>query len=164
MPITIAVDTAKMIKLREKFGKYPPAAIRAGTTAAAEYMNSPEVAFSIYPPDRNGTQFMWSSDKQRRYVFANYELPYQRTMGLANAGHFSVNEQNFMIEYFNDLPWWIYVLHPSYQIIGHRMRGWKPINVSMKEKAGSIVSTMRPAVMRAWEDLESFMTGGGGGL
>jgi hypothetical protein len=162
--ITVATDTAKITRLKDKFAKYPPYAIKQGLGASADYLNSPPVKASMYPPDRNGSPFVWSSERQRRFVMATVDLPYSRTGGLAQAGEFKVNERSFWVEYTNSVPWWKYVLHPSYQIIGHRTRGWVPVNRFVVSQSGRVVPVFKRAAVDAWDSLESFMFGGGGGL
>jgi hypothetical protein len=160
--LSIAVDTAKITRLQTKFAKYGPYALKKGLQAGADYLNSHKA--EMYPYSRNGSPFVWSSDKQRRFVFANVDLPYNRTMGLASAGRFSINESSFWVEYTNSLPWWKYVLHSSYQIIGHKTRGWPVINDWVVKQSGKVVPDFKKAVLDAWTELDSLMFGGGAGL
>src|SRR5690242_4009146 len=162
--INMVVDTAKITKLQQKFAKYPPYAIKAGLKAMSDQMNTPSFKAAMYPPSQSGQPFVWSSERQRRYVMANIKLPSVRTYQLANSGTFSINEQYFTIEYQNLLEWAKYVIHPSYQIIGHRLRGWQPVNRYIATQSGSLVPLFKPAAVKAWDDMESFMFGGGAGL
>jgi len=162
--ISMAVDTAKITKLQTKFAKYGPYAIKAGLKAGNDYLNSSDIKYLMYPPSQSGSPFVWSSEKQRRFVFATISLPSVRTMNLANSGSFKVNETSFWIEYVNSASYAKYVQHPSYQIIGHRMRGWKPVNTFVVSRSSDIVRLFKPAALAAWTEMESFMFGGGAGL
>lgn len=165
--ISIAVDTAKATKLKEKLAKYPPYAIKQGLKAAEAVMNAADFKQGMYPPESNAP-FVWSSERQRRAYFASNGfgagIPFVRNFALADAGAFRVDESSFWITYENALPWAKYVIHPSYQIIGHRTRGWKPVNQYVVSKAGKITPVIRKGVLAAWADMEKFMFGGGGGL
>src|SRR5574342_220440 len=149
--ISISVDTEKLNRLRDKFGKYPSFAIKAGLNAMSREMNKDSFKRDMYATNRNGSPFVWSSPKQRRFVFANVELPYQRTFGLANAGKFTIDERSFWIEYSNSLGWWIYVLHPQYQIMGHRSRNWPTVNRYVVSTSSVVVRYFKPASIQAWD-------------
>ena len=162
--ISMAVDTAKITKLKAKFEKYGPYAIKSGLGAITTHLNEPLFKQSMYAPSKSGQPFVWSSDKQRRFVFANVQLPSVRTFALADAGKFSVNEQSFWIEYYNPIPYGKYVFHPSYQIIGHRLRGWIPVNQQVVKISSKLVKDFKPAAIKAWEEMDAFITGGGAGI
>lgn len=162
--IDMIVDTNKISNLKEKFQKYPPYAINRGLQAMTTQMNTPTFKFGMYPPSQSGNTFVWSSEKQRRFVFANIDLPSTRTMELANAGEFTIDERYFTIGYQNLLEWAKYVIHPSYQIIGHRLRGWQPVNRYIASQSGRLVPLFKPAALAAWDEMESIMFGGGAGL
>lgn len=160
----LAVDTAKITRLKTKFEKYGPYALKQGLKASAAYLNEPSTKAEMYPANRNGSPFVWSSERQRRFVMATVDLPYSRTGGLAAAGEFRVNETSFWVEYRNSVSWWKYVLHPSYQIIGHRTRGWVPVNRFVVNKSGRIVPIFKKSALDAWKEMDTFMYGGGAGL
>lgn len=164
--IDIVVDTAKLNRLKEKAGKYAPYAMNAGLNAINGYLNQPSVKQAMYPPSQSGQKFVWSSDKQRRFVFANVSLPSVRTFNLANAGQFTVNSKYFTIEYKNTSGYSQYVIHPSYQIIGHRMRGWIPINtfIVTKVNRAPLMRLFKDAAIKAWDDMDTFIFSGGAGL
>ena len=162
--LEMVFEIAKFIKLKTKAEKYPPFAMGAGLNAINREMNSTAFKRGIVPPDRNGSPFMWSSPRQRRFVFANVSLPYARTFQLVDSGHFSVNERYFMIEYSNRKSWWKYVLHPTYQIIGHKTRGWPTVNRYVISKSALLVRLFKPAAIQAWEDMDNLVFGGALGL
>lgn len=164
--IEMQADLQQISKLKEKFEKYPPFAIESGLNASAEYLNTPDVKRSIYPPSQSGQPFMWSSDKQRRFVFANINLPSVRTNNLADSGQFKVDHSrsSLYVYYENTANYAKWVIGSFTQIIGHITRGWKPVNVTVTERFRSeVVSRFKEAALRAWDN-DSFMSGGGAGL
>lgn len=162
--INMAIDVAKMTKLQTKFDKYGPYAIKQGLKADNEFLNTPSFLMSMYPPSQSGQPFIWSSDKQRRFVHANIKLPSTRTFGMALSGRFEVNESSFWIEYQNFAPYAKWVINSMFQIIGHKMRGWKPVQTFVKAQSANIVSTFKTAALAAWEEMDAFISGGGAGL
>ncbi len=88
----MVVDTAKINKLKDKFQKYPPYAIKQGLKASSDYMNTLPFKSAMYPPSQSGQPFVWSTDKQRRFVLANIRLPSVRTFALADAGEFDAKK------------------------------------------------------------------------
>ena len=155
--ISMSTDTTQQIaKLKDKFEKYPPYALGKGLDAAAEYLNSSNIKQSIYPPSQSGQPFVWSSERQRRYVFANIKLPSVRTYNLANSGTFKVNKnQSSLYVYYENLASYAkWVLGNFSQIIGHRLRGWKPVNSIVVDKERSnVVSKFKEAALRAWDEM-----------
>jgi hypothetical protein len=165
--INIAVDKAQMTKLQAKFQKYGPYAISKGLAASNDYLNSPDIRAGMYPP-KSSEPFVWSSDRQRRAYFATNGfgggIPYSRTMQLYEGAKFQVNERSFWIEYVNGVPYAKWVQHPSYQIIGMKARHWLYVNTYISKLTPEVVRRFKPAVLKAWEDLDSFMYSGGVGL
>jgi hypothetical protein len=165
--LRITTDTNKLTSLKKKLEKYPPAAIKAGLVAAEEYLNTDEFKMSMYPPESD-EPFEWSSDKQRAAFFASdgfgRGIPTERTHELAQSGVFRVSEGNLWVEYENLAPYSNYVINPSMQIIGHRKRGWKPVNTFVVGRSKEIAKVFEKAAKAAWDNIERFMFGGGGGL
>lgn len=158
------IDTAKITKLKDKFNKYGPYAIKAGLNSATAYLNTPSFKMSMYPPSQSGQPFVWSSEKQRRFVMANIRLPSVRTFNLANSGQFKVDDNSFWIEYRNPLDYAKWVIHPTTMIIGHIRRGWKPVNEYVKRESTRIVRDFKTAAVKAWDEMDAFIYGGGAGL
>lgn len=160
----MAVDTAQVTRLRAKFAKYGPFAIQKGLDAANNFLNSPDVRAGLYP-NREYGPFVWSSDKQRKAYFATDGfgggIPYMRTMQLYENAHFNVSSQSFFIEYINSSPYAKWVQHPSYQIIGMKMRHWMFVNKYIITHKSRIISEFKPAALKAWKELDSFIYGGG---
>ena len=164
--IDMVVDTAQVAKIKTKMEKYPPYVIGKGLEASASYLNSPSVKASLYPPSQSGLPFIWSSERQRRFVFANISLPSQRTMNLANSGEFKVEKRysSLYVYYQNTASYARWVIGNFTQIIGHISRGWKPVNTYIVSLSGKVVPIFKRAVLDAWNTIDSFMYGGGAGL
>lgn len=165
--LDVSVNTKSMTKLQSKLDKYPPYAIKEGLKAAEDYMNTDSFKMGMYPESKMGSPFDWSSRKQQQAFFASDGfgggIPHQRTYELAQSGSFSINEGYLSIEYQNE-PYTKFVIHPVDMILGHRRRGWKPINQFIVSKSREVVRVFENAVKGAWTKMESFMFGGGGGL
>lgn len=166
----LSINSAEVLeqtsKLKNKFEKYPPFAMNAGLTAASDYLNTPLVKMSIYPPSQSGQPFVWSSDKQRRYVMANIKLPSMRTFELANSGSFKVDSRysSLYVYYENVASYAKWVIGQFTQIIGHITRGWKPVNKTITDQFhDNVVERFREAVIKAWDN-DQFISGGGAGL
>jgi hypothetical protein len=154
--IKLEADVAQMAKIKGKFDKYPPYALGKGLDAASNYLNNNFVKQSLYPPSQSGERFVWSSERQRRYVMANIKLPSVRTFNLANSGSFKVNKSfsSLYIYYENIAPYAKWVIGSFTQIIGHITRGWKPVNTKIIEKYRSeIVGRFREAAVKAWDEM-----------
>ena len=166
--LDIVVSNDRLTKLQTKLTKYPPAAIKAGLQAAEDYLNDDQFKESMYPPSQAGDPFQWSSDKQRKAFFATdgfgAGIPTQRTYELAQSGVFQINEGYLTVEYTNYAPYSQFVISPTNMIIGHRKRGWQPVNRFVVAKSRDIAKVFEKAAKDAWDKLESFMFGGGGGL
>lgn len=162
--IRMDVDTAKITGLQNKFAKYGPYALKRGLESMTEYLNDNSFKHSMYPPSKSGEPFVWSSEKQRRYVFANVDLPSVRTYELAEAGEFKINDRSYWIEYNNPVPYAKWVLHPTTMIIGHRLRGWKSVNEQVVKISSKLVPMFKTAALKAWREMDAFIYGGGAGL
>lgn len=143
-------------KLKDKFDKYPPYALGKGLDVTSEYLNTPEVKRSIYPPSQSGQPFVWSTERQRRYVMANIRLPSVRTYNLADSGNFKVDksQSSLYVYYENLVSYAKWVIGSFTQIIGHITRGWKPVNTIVTDRYRSeVVSRFREAVLKAWDEM-----------
>jgi len=161
--INLDVDTAKITRLQTKFQKYGPYALKEGLKASADYLNTPSFKESMYPLSQSGSPFVWSSERQRRFVMANIKLPSVRTFELANAGEFTINETSYWVGYVNRLPWAKWV-QSTMMIVGHRLRGWKPVNEHVVKASSKIVPLFKKRVIEAWTEMDNFIMGGGGGI
>ncbi len=146
---------SQVSKIKTKMEKYPPYAIGNGLDNAANYLNSQEVRNSMYPPSQSGQKFIWSSEKQRRYVFANVKLPSTRTMNLANSGTFKVEKKysSLYIYYENTAAYAKWVIGNFTQIIGHIARGWKPVNTTVTNRRSEVVQQFSDGTNGSWDKL-----------
>ncbi len=166
--ITIDIDKTQIAKIKDKFEKYPPYAMNAGLQASSDYLNTPAFKFSMYPPESDAP-FVWSSERQRRAYFATNGfgggIPYSRTMNLMNSGTFRVESKysSLYVFYENIANYFKWVQGNLLQIIGHRTRGWKPVNTFVVNESGKILPLFKDAALKAW-DQEQFISGGGAGL
>lgn len=158
--INIAVDTVQIAKLKDKFDKYPPYALGKGLDSVSDYLNSPNIKNSIYPPSQAGQSFIWSSDRQRRAFFATNGfgrgIPTVRTMLLANSGEFKVDKKSssLYVYYQNTASYAKWVIGNFTQIIGHIARGWKPVNtIIVDRERNNIVSRFKESALRAWDEM-----------
>lgn len=165
--INLVYDNKRITRLKDKFEKYGPYAVKRGLETANDYLNSPDVRAGMYP-DRSYEPFVWSSEKQRRAYFATDGfgggIPYSRTMQLYEGAKFTINERSYWIEYVNGVPYAKWVQHPTYQIIGHKTRKWPIITKYIASKATRVIAEFKPAVINAWEEMDTFMYSGGVGL
>lgn len=154
--LDIQTDLNQIAKIKQKMTDYPPYAIGKGLDASAEYLNNPSVKASMYPPSQSGQPFVWSSDKQRRYVFANIKLPSTRTMNLANSGEFKVEKKysSLYIYYVNTAAYAKWVIGNFTQIIGHITRGWKPVNTNVVDRRDEVVQLFHDAVSKSWDEMK----------
>ena len=148
--------TAQVAKIKDKFEKYPPYAMGKGLDESANYLNNNFVKQSLYPPSQSGQPFVWSSEKQRRFVMANIRLPSIRTFHLANSGTFKVNRalSSLYVYYENTANYAKWVIGSFTRIIGHVTRGWQPVNTVIVNKyRGEIVSRFKDAAIKAWDEM-----------
>ena len=146
---------SQIAKIKTKMDKYPPYAIGKGLDATAEFLNTPIVKASIYPPSQSGQPFIWSSEKQRRFVFANIKLPSVRTLNLANSGTFKVEKRysSLYVYYENTASYAKWVIGQFTQIVGHIARGWKPVNTHIVDYRSDVLDVFRGAVFKSWDEL-----------
>jgi hypothetical protein len=154
--ISLETDLEQIAKIKTKFDKYPPALLGKGLDNVSAYLNSPLVKMSIYPPSQSGQKFIWSSERQRRYVMANIKLPSVRTFQLADAGSFEVEKKfsSFYIYYKNSMSYAKWVIGSFTRIIGHIARGWKPVNSVIVDKyRNDVISKFDEGTKGTWNSL-----------
>lgn len=166
--LDIAVDTKQMTRLRAKLSKYPEIAIQLGLKDTKDYLNQDQFKMQMYPDIPAGTPFQWSSDKQRKAYYATdgfgAGIPYNRTYELMRSGTFNVDLGSLWIEYQNVAPYSKFVIHPSFQIIGHRKRGWQAINKFVVAQSKYIAKIFQNATRKTWQEMDKFITGGSPGI
>jgi len=153
--IDLQVDLNQIAKIKTKMEKYPPYVMGKGLDAASSYLNTPTVKASLYPPSQSGSPFVWSSERQRRFVFANIKLPSQRTMNLANSGEFKVEKKfsSLYIYYQNTASYAKWVIGNFTTIIGHRMRGWLGVNTTVVNRRSDVVNAFDKGINGAWKNM-----------
>lgn len=153
--LSLDTDVNQIAKIKEKFDKYPPYVIGKGLDAATNYLNNPTFKQSIYPPSQSGQPFIWSSEKQRRYVFANIKLPSTRTYYLASSGTFVADKRysSLYIYYQNVASYAQWVIGNFTQIIGHKARGWKAVNSIVIDKRNDIMREFDNGTKNAWNEM-----------
>ena len=160
--LRIETDTAKLTKLKGKLAKYPKFATLEGLRAASAYLNEDTFRESMYPPESN-EPFTWSSEKQRRAFFATdgfgRGIPTKRTHELMLSGRFRIDEGTFWVLYENVAPYSPWVISPQFQIIGHRKRGWKPVNTFVVGKSKDIARVFTRATKAAWDKMKNYNVG-----
>jgi|SRR3990172_7695057 len=150
---------SQIAKIKTKMDKYPPYAIGKGLDATAEFLNTPVVKASIYPPSQSGQPFIWSSEKQRKAFFATNGfgrgIPTIRTLNLANSGTFKVEKRysSLYVYYENTASYAKWVIGQFTQIVGHIARGWKPVNTHIVNYRSDILDIFHSAVSKSWDEL-----------
>lgn len=170
--LDIRVDNKQLTRLQDKLSKYPPYAIKKGMEAVQEYLND-SVLQDLYPPSQTGQSFEWSSDKQRMAYFASdgfgAGIPYSRTYELMTESQFSVEQSSFQgtpyssISFRSNTPYAKFVVSPD-AIVGHIKRGWKPVSTTVMKYNKNIAKVFEQAAKNAYDEMDSFMFGGGGSL
>lgn len=145
----IGIDISGVTTISERLKKLPKEARDAGVEAANEYIIN---MMREYPP-KPTRPFVWSSDKQRRYVMAKIkEGGYiGRTQQLRNAWKTVGNGYNQMV--VNETPYADYVQGES-QIIGHTTNGWQTISNKLKQRGKEILKKFEGGVKSAIKKLK----------
>jgi hypothetical protein len=126
----IAIDISGIPAIQERLKKLPKEAMDAGVETANEYLVN---VMKQYPPKSNAP-FVWSSDKQRRYVMMKIkEGGYLgRTQELRN--NWKTVGEGYKQMVANESPYAQFVQGDN-QIIGHKTNSWSTIdNVIKKNK------------------------------
>lgn len=144
----IGIDISGVTTISERLKKLPKEARDAGVESANEYIVN---MMQEYPP-KPTRPFVWSSDKQRRYVMAKIrEGGYiGRTQQLRNAWKTVGNGYNQMV--VNETPYADYVQGES-QIIGHATNGWQTISNKLKQRGKEILKKFEGGVKSAIKKL-----------
>jgi hypothetical protein len=141
--------------------KFPPYAIGQGLDAAGAYLNEDSFKESMYPPESD-EPFVWSSEKQRRAYFATNGfgkgIPYNRTHNLMYSGRFVVDKKysSLYITYENSAPYFQYVQGYTSQIIGMKVRGWKPASDAVIRRESDVFNAFHEAVSIACANFGDF--------
>lgn len=160
--LSVTTDTAKLTALKTKLAKYPKFAMLEGLRAASALLNEDSFRESMYPPESD-EPFTWSSEKQRRAFFATdgfgRGIPTRRTHELMLSGRFRIEESTLWVLYENVAPYSPWVMSPQFQIIGHKKRGWKPVNTFVVGKSKEIARVFTKATKDAWNKMKAYNVG-----
>jgi len=142
----IALDITGVEAIQNRLSKLPRAAQDEGVEEADKYIVN---VMRMYPQKvAPGTPFIWSSDKQRKFVMAKLrENGFQgRNQKLAKG--WKTVGQGYKQIVANETPYADYVQGES-QIVGHKARGWKTIEDNLKAKGAEILRHFEAGVKRA---------------
>ena len=144
----IGVDISGITTISERLKKLPKEARDAGVEAANEYIVD---VMKVQPPKPN-KPFVWSSDKQRKYVMAKLRregFP-GRSQNLRNGWKPVGKGYNQIV--VNEIDYSQYVQGDN-QIIGHKTNNWKTIADNLKEKGNNILKKFEGGVKKAIKKL-----------
>jgi len=144
----VGIDIQGITTLNERLKRLPKEAKDAGVEAANEYI----VDIMKIEPPKPTRPFVWSSDKQRKYVMAKIrEGGYTgRTQQLRNAWKTVGSGYNQIVA--NETPYAEFVQGDN-QIIGHKTNDWKTTTDNLKAKGKEILKKFEGGVKRALKKL-----------
>jgi len=145
----VGIDIQGITTLNERLKRLPKEAKDAGVESANEYIVN---IMKVEPPKPN-RPFVWSSDKQRRYVMAKIrEGGYTgRTQQLRNAWKTVGTGYNQIVA--NETPYAEFVQGDN-QIIGHKTNNWQTTTDNLKAKGKEILKKFDAGVKRALKKLK----------
>ena len=145
----IGIDIQGIATIQNRLNKLPGLAKDMGVEAANEYIVN---LMQVQPPVPN-KPFVWSSDKQRRYVMAKISKGgyTRRTQELRNAWKTVGNGYQQMV--VNETPYADYVQGDN-QIIGHKTNNWQTIEMNLKNKGKEILKKFEGGVKSALKKLK----------
>jgi len=145
----IGIDIQGIATIQNRLSKLPKEAKDMGVESANEYIVN---LMKVEPPVPHG-KFVWSSDKQRRYVMAKIsEGGYTgRTQRLRNAWQTVGEGYKQMV--VNETPYADYVQGDN-QIIGHKTNNWQTISSNLKNKGKDILKRFDAGVKKALKKLK----------
>jgi len=145
----IGIDIQGIPTIQNRLSKLPKEARDAGVEAANEYIVN---VMKVEPPEPT-RPFVWSSDKQRRYVMAKIsEGGYTgRTQQLRNGWRPVGKGDNQIV--VNEVPHAEFVQGDS-QIIGHKSNNWKTISDNLRDKGKEILKKFEGGVKSALKKLK----------
>lgn len=145
----IGIDIQGITTLNERLKKLPKEARDLGTESANEYIVN---AMKVQPP-KPSKPFIWSSDKQRRYVMMiiNKGGYRGRTQELKNAWKTEGKGYNQIV--VNETPYAQFVQDTN-QIVGHKANGWQTVNQVLKTRSKEILNKFDSGVKKALKKLK----------
>jgi hypothetical protein len=147
MPVKIYItgyDT-----LWERMKRLPKEACNAAVEEANKYIVN---QMQVQPP-KPTQPFVWTSDKQRRYVMAKIsEGGYTgRTQALRNS--WKTEGKGYEQIVISDSPYAQFVQDTN-QILGHKINGWVTVNQMLKNKGAEILKRFEAGVKKALKKLK----------
>jgi len=145
----IGIDIQGIATIQNRLNKLPGLAKDMGVEAANEYIVN---LMKVEPPVPN-KPFVWSSEKQRRYVMAKISRGEWtgRTQGLRK-GWKPVGKGYKQIV-VNEVPSAQFVQGDN-QIIGHKTNNWQTIEMNLKNKGKEILKKFEGGVKSALKKLK----------
>ncbi len=149
----IGIQVDGLDEIQKKLAALPAEAGDQGVMSANAYILNIEKANARLP--YSGEPFVWSSDAQRRKVFALLRAqggpPYKRSQTLSQGWQTLGYGKNQLV--INETPYAAFVKDNSSQIVGHRLRGWKTIQQDVIERMGQIIRHFEAGVSKAIKKL-----------
>jgi len=145
----IGIDIQGITTFNERLKKLPPLAKDMGVEFANEYI----VDIMKSEPPKPTKPFVWSSEKQRRYIMAKISKGGYtgRTQELRNAWKTVGKGYNQIVA--NETPYAEFVQGDN-QIIGHKTNNWKTTADNLKEKGKTILQKFDAGVKSAIKKLK----------
>lgn len=140
----IGIDITGDEELIEQLERLPDAIGDAGVENALRFMLNVEQQNA---PSHRGEPFKWTSDKQRRFVFATVDLPYNRTQKLRRGWKLLGSGRNQIL--VNEVPYARWVKELASQQIGHMLREWTTVEEDVKDKEPRIVQKFDEGARKA---------------
>jgi len=144
----IGIDISGITTISERLKRLPKEARDAGVEAANEYIVN---SMQTYPP-KSSKPFVWSSDKQRKYVmmkmkqagFPGRSQELRQGWRAVGKGYnqIVVNEKEYA-----------QFVQGDNQIIGHRANNWQTITMVLKNKGKDILKKFEGGVKSAIKKL-----------
>ena len=145
----VGIDIQGITTFNERLKRLPKEAKDSGVESANEYI----VDIMKVEPPKPTRPFVWSNDKQRRYVMAKIrEGGYTgRTQQLRNAWKTVGSGYNQIVA--NETPYAEFVQGDN-QIIGHKSNNWKTISDNLRDKGKEILKKFEGGVKSALKKLK----------
>jgi hypothetical protein len=140
----IGIDITGAKELVEKLEKLPANLGDAGVENSNRYMLNVE---QQYAPSHRGEPFKWTSDKQRRFVFATVKLPYTRTQTLRRGWKLLGKGRNQIL--VNEVPYARFLKSIQDQQVGHFLREWTVVEEDVKDHGPRILQKFDEGVRKA---------------
>jgi hypothetical protein len=145
----IGIDIQGIATIQNRLSKLPKEAKDMGAESANEYIVH---AMQVEPP-KPTQPFVWSSERQRKYVMAHMrENGYAgRTHRLKNA--WTTVGEGYQQMVVNETPYAEFVQGDN-QIVGHLLNDWNTIKMILKRNGAEILKKFDAGVKRALKKLK----------